>query len=361
MIKVLYIIESLTSGGKERRLVSLMKGLLPYSNVEIKLVILTEKIHYKEVQNLGIEILFLPRNVKEDILIFSKFIKVLNDFNPTVVHCWDNIAAIHFSPICYFRRITFINSMITTAPPRLNILTKRYLSNSMSYPFSNVILTNSRAGLYSFRVPRKKGRYIYNGFNMDRVCVKKKKDDIIQELGIEKEFVVGMTASFSDMKDYRSFIEAGEMILDKRKDVVFVAVGDGPNLEREKKKVKYKTHFKFLGRQSDVESIVNIYDIGVLATYTEGISNAIMEYMALEKPVVATDGGGTNELVVDQVTGFLVSQESPAELAEKIEYLLNNKMRAAEMGKAGKERIHTDFSIHKMVEETYDLYREFSK
>ena len=52
-------------------------------------------------------------------------------------------------------------------------------------------------------------------------------------------------------------------------------------------------------------------DICLLSTFTEGISNSIMEYMALGKPVIATDGGGTKEIVDDGETGFLIGQSDP--------------------------------------------------
>ena len=71
-----------------------------------------------------------------------------------------------------------------------------------------------------------------------------------------------------------------------------------------------------LGIRSGIESLISAMDICVLSTFTEGISNSILEYMALEKPVIATAGGGTNEIVIDNKTGFLIKQSNPEELAE---------------------------------------------
>ncbi len=61
-----------------------------------------------------------------------------------------------------------------------------------------------------------------------------------------------------------------------------------------------------------------------------------MEYMALGKPVIATDGGGTKEIVDDGVTGFLIGQSDPVQLASKIEMLLNDQGLRTEMGEKGK-------------------------
>ncbi|MEZ4840438.1 MAG: glycosyltransferase [Flavobacteriaceae bacterium] len=355
-MKVLYIIESLGSGGKERRLLSLMRGMRAY-DVEMKLILLSDKIHYKEINDLGVEILLLPRNAKKDVKIFQKFIQILNTFKPDMVHCWDNIAALHFAPICYLKRIPFINSSITTAPPRLSYFSKTYLSYVPSFPFSTVILTNSLAGLYSYRVSKNKGRCIYNGFEMDRIKVRKSKGDVMKEFSIDTKYIVGMTASFSDKKDYETLIVAAEAVLKKRRDVTFVMVGDGPDRQRIENLIISKDYFRFLGRQSDVESIVSIFDIGILSTYTEGISNAIIEYMALSKPVIATDGGGTKELVIDGQTGFLVPPKSPDTLKEKIENLLSDNELRVQMGTKGYERIKEEFSINKMIDKTFELYK----
>ncbi len=362
-MRILYIIESLGSGGKERRMISLIKELLKKERFEIELLLLSEDIHYKEIHELGLTIHSLPRNIKKDFSLLSKFNKLLKAFKPDIVHCWDTIASIHFAPVCKIKGIPFVNAMISTAPPILSRRSLRYIYNAVSYPFSDIILTNSKAGLASFRVPKNKGRFIHNGFDFERVHVKSSKESIRKKFGIDTEKVVGMVASFTQGKDYETFVKAGENILEHRNDVTFLAIGGGPKFEEIKNSVhkKNKAHFKFSGRQEDVESIVNIFDIGVLATYTEGISNAIMEYMIFEKPVVATDGGGTNEIVIDKKTGFLVRQRDVAQLTEKIKYLLENTEEASAMGKMGKERIEKYFSIDRMVAETLKLYKSCLK
>ena len=359
-MKILYVIESLTSGGKERRLVSLIKELLRRDIEAIEIIILSDDIHYKEIYEFDIKIHAFERNIKKDIRILAKFNKVLKKFNPDVVHCWDNIAAFHFGPICKIRKIPFINSMISTAPPKLSLFSKRYFFYVISYPFSDVILTNSNAGLYSYRVPKNKGKYIYNGFDFNRANVKNNKDNIRAKFTIETKYVVGMTGGFYDRKDYPTFVKAAEIVLSNRNDVTFIGIGGGPDLDTIKNSVaqKHKSKFRFTGKQDDVESIVNIFDIGVLATFTEGISNAIMEYMILEKPVIATDGGGTNELVIDNVNGFLVEQGNAKEIAKKIEFLLENPGTSLIMGKKGKERIKNNFSIDKMINQTIQLYKD---
>jgi glycosyltransferase involved in cell wall biosynthesis len=89
----------------------------------------------------------------------------------------------------------------------------------------------------------------------------------------------------------------------------------------------------------------------------EGISNSIMEYMALGKPVIATNSGGTNEIVINNDTGFLITDNKVEVVVEKIEYLLNNPEISRSMGYRGRERIKKYFSIEKMIQEFINLYQ----
>lgn len=132
-----------------------------------------------------------------------------------------------------------------------------------------------------------------------------------------------MVASFSNYKDYRTYIQAANRVLNKVNYITFLCIGSGDDKTyRELVDPESKKFVKFLGRQENVESIMNICNIGILLTYTEGISNSIMEFMALGKPVIATDGGGIKELIIDRETGFLIPPKSPMVLAEKIIVLL---------------------------------------
>src|SRR5262249_16906176 len=105
-----------------------------------------------------------------------------------------------------------------------------------------------------------------------------------------------------------------------------------------------------------LESLINLFDVGVLATFTEGISNSIMEYMALSKPVVATDGGGTKELVLEGETGFLVPAGDAAALAARLDALLDDARLATRMGLAGRARLLAAFDLSSLVEKHRAVY-----
>ncbi len=354
------IIDSLIAGGKERRLVQLLKGFTAQKkgDITLELVVLSDRIHYQEVYSLGIKLHIIKRNPAMDPRVFYKLVRICRKFKPDIVQCWDSMGAVFGAPVAKLLGIKFINGMIVAAPKRIKKLSNLWLRSRLTFPFSDVILSNSEAGLASFQVKADKAFFIHNGLDLTRFNQLKDKSTVRQELGIRTQKVIGMVAAFSTRKDYKTFLAAGTKLVSERNDLSIVCVGDGKLLASCKESIPtdLKPYFIFTGRSSEVESIVNLFDIGVLSTITEGIPNAVMEYMYLGKPVVATDAGGTRELVLDQKTGFLTKKGDVETMYEKINYLLNDQNLASAMGEAGKTRIINAFSLEKMTEKFYNLY-----
>ena len=169
-----------------------------------------------------------------------------------------------------------------------------------------------------------------------------------------------MVASFTEKKDYHTYIKAANKIFEERDDITFLCIGSG-NSDKFKKMVMNNNSILFLGKQDHVESIMNICDIGVLMTdkkHGEGISNAIMEFNALGKPVIASLGGGTGEIIENDVSGYLIKPKSSSELVEKVFYLINNKKERLAFGKKAKNIVINKFGIERMIEEFITSYKE---
>lgn len=356
-------LDTLRSGGKERRAVELLKGLKQRGGHELAVAVMSHEVHYGGLFQLGIPVHYLVRKSRRDPKIFLEFHRLCKQFSPDIVHVWDSMTAMYAIPSCRKLRIRLVNGMITDAPNLIRPLSTTWLRAKISFPFSDVILANSNAGLTSYDAPPHKSRFVHNGFDFDRLQNLKSEQQIRSQFNIKTPEIVIMVASFTENKDYTAFVAVAERILSKRPDVSFVAVGDGKYLESVKALVHeaYKDNILFLGKQADVESIVNVASVGVLFTNSsltgEGISNSIMEYMALGKPVLATAGGGTGEIVFDGVTGFLVDSRNIDALQSKLESLLDNRDLAARMGARGKELIEKEFSLGGMVDGVTGAYQ----
>jgi glycosyltransferase involved in cell wall biosynthesis len=174
-----------------------------------------------------------------------------------------------------------------------------------------------------------------------------------------------MTGRMVPVKHYDVVIAAARLLSRNASDWRFVLVGDGIDRERLRRSASDLVAagiMVFAEPSLEVLDVVRDADVGVLMTNPalarEGISNSIMEYMALGLPVVCGDGGGNPELVLDGITGFIVRQRNPERLAERLIYLREHPREARAMGAAGKARIAEEFSVATMVERMLAVYTE---
>lgn len=369
-MKILFFIDCLSAGGKERRLVELMKKLKLKQDVQFELIVMRKDIDYHEVFDLHIKIHYLIRSTKKDLTIFNKLYKICKKYAPDIIHCWDGMTAIYCVPITKLLNIKMVNGMVVDTPVNRNVRNKNWLRARLTFPFSNVIIGNSKAGLEAYKAPAKKSICIYNGVDLDRFKQVKSPSAIRKEIfGDENDdfFVVGMVAAFENRKDYNTVIKSTIPLFSKNDRIRFIFVGNGTNFSEIKNSVKPLLSDKifFLGKRSDVESVINIFNVGVLLTnskvHGEGISNSIIEYMALGKPVIATLGGGTNEIVINNQNGYLIDKYSEEQLIEKIEILLKNNSLIDEFGEKGKKMVHDKFDINIMTNHYIDVYSKLLK
>ncbi|MBN1414610.1 MAG: glycosyltransferase [Bacteroidales bacterium] len=358
-MRVLHVIENLKAGGKQRRCVELLTGLVKSNSMDLKIIVLSDEIFYQEIFQMDLSVEILSRKKKKDWWLMLTLYKTIREFRPEIIHSWGSMSSVYLLPYVLLNKVKFINGMITHSFSP-SFMEEDWIRSRLTFPFSDIVLANSHAGLNAFRLKSRKTRVIHNGFNFERLTNLCTKDVIRRKYGISNLKIVGMVGAFEDRKDYDVFINTALEILHERNDVCFIAVGGGRNLEKYKTIIEYSKTDKFIftGQTNHVESLVNIFDIGVLSTPGEGISNALMEYMALEKPVVATNSGGTIELVRNNQDGFLIQGRNVAELKDKICFLLDNPDIAVSMGKSGNMRIRSDFSLDKMVENFAKLYEE---
>ena len=362
-MKILFFINGLHPGGKERRMLELMKELKLKKEIEFELVLMNAEISYPEIFDMDVKLHYLIRKTKKDFSIFNRFYKICKDYKPDIIHCWDSMTAIYAIPACKLLHIKLMNGLVVDTPLKKNVLNKRWLRAKITFPFSDVIVGNSNAGLKAYSAPANKSFCIHNGYNFKRSTNLLDPKIIREQLNVHSKYIIGMVASFSKFKDYKTYYNAAKIILKKDHDVTFLAIGENTDspASRELIDTQLRGHFRFLGKKSEIESFINAMDICVLATFSEGISNSIMEYMALKKPVIATSEGGTIEIVEENKTGFLVKISDEEDLATKMEMLLNNPELSIQMGINGKKRIQNLFSIDSMVNQIVSLYKKLGR
>jgi len=359
-IKVLFFIGSYGTGGKERQLAELIKGL-PSEHYEIHMFVKSDGAHYLDDIKEKLTSFYSLDRARFGRKAFRNIIQHINKVNPHIIHSWADTTSFYaaFARSFVKNKYILIDGSIRMAPLRLNYLSLISFQRKIINAFSDIVVANSKAGLKSFHVPARKSHCIYNGFDFKRLSYLKDPGLVKSELGIETKHVVGMVARFDHEKDWPTYISAAEMMLESRHDVTFLAVGGGADINKFMDQVssKYKNRFIFTGERNDVESIVNVFDIGILASYSEGISNSIIEYMALAKPVITSGSGGITELVVQNETGYIFPVGNKEALYQFIIMLLDDKPLRMSMGESAKKRINEVFSFEKMVLAYNQLYQ----
>jgi glycosyltransferase involved in cell wall biosynthesis len=165
--------------------------------------------------------------------------------------------------------------------------------------------------------------------------------------------VIGIVAALRPEKQHELFLHAAVLVHRQSPECRFLIVGDGPQrakLEALAGDLGLAGVVHFLGTRDDVPQLLALMDVFVLTSKMEANPVSILEAMASGKPVVATRVGSVPETVLDGRTGYLVAPGSADEVAAKVLELLGDPVRAAAMGKAGREEVMAHWSIGQMIE-----------
>ncbi|MCG8580250.1 MAG: glycosyltransferase [Bacteroidales bacterium] len=356
-MKILHVADNLVMGGRERRLLELIKGLLRAQH-EIVLVLFRDAVHYKEIYDLPIKLVILKKRFRFDAFVYFQLFEICRQTNPDVIHSWGGVPSVISGLTALWCRKKLVNGMIANS--ECKPFTMDWNRSKLSFPFSDVIVSNSKVGIKAYGVSERKGIVISNGFNIKRLEIVYDKEETIKDIGISNgQALIGMIASINWRKDYPTFIRSALLVLKQTTNVCFIIIGDGEDRADVESMIpaNLKKYFRFMGKRQDVDRYISVFDIGILASFGEGISNSIMEYMAFEKPVIASDVEGNRELVKADQSGFLVEMRNESEMADKMLKLLSDKALSVEMGKAGKRIILERFTEEQMTEKYIKLYR----
>ena len=180
-----------------------------------------------------------------------------------------------------------------------------------------------------------------------------------EALGIPFDaLVVGTVGRLIPIKGSNFLIEAAGDVIKGKPETVFVFLGEGElqkQMEVRALQLGIRDRVMFLGWRPDVASIMSTYDVFAFPSLNEGMGKALVEAMAMGKPVVASNVSGIRDLVVNGENGFLVPPAQPELLAKRITYLLQNPQVRQAFGAAGK-KMAGGYNAESMVEEIDQLY-----
>jgi glycosyltransferase involved in cell wall biosynthesis len=170
---------------------------------------------------------------------------------------------------------------------------------------------------------------------------------------------IGMVANLRPVKGIDVFLRAAARVAPECPDVTFHVAGDGPQrpeLEKMIAELGLAGRCHLHGLVDDIPSFLADLDIALLSSRAEGTPNAVLEYMAAGRPIVATSVGGVASIVSHDVEGWLVPPESPESLASAVVALLNDPARASRLAGAGRQRAQLRFSRAACIARYENLY-----
>ncbi len=364
-IKVVHLLYSLEMGGAERLVLSIVKHLdrskydgiiYSFKGGSLERELIRSKINYHVV----------GKKSRFDAQFPLKLHEALTRERVQVLHC-------HlFSPNFWGRivgKVCGIKSIITTEHSmayRKSFSQK--VTERMLCVLSSKIVAVSEAVRQSQidqgKIPPERIVTIRNGLEVDAVTAAANgiegRKILRDQFGVkDDELLILSVGRLIVAKGYENLLLAMPRILESVKKAKLIITGEGP-LDGELKKLTQDLRISdkviFTGLRHDVYNIIAASDLCVMSSVREGLSIALLEYMALGKPVVATDVGANAEVIEQGKSGLIVPIKSSNAIADAVINLINDMNAARRMGDSARQRINNNFNIIETVRQLENLY-----
>jgi glycosyltransferase involved in cell wall biosynthesis len=371
MTNTLFIVPSLSRAGAETQVVSLVNGL---ANEDFRKFVFCFEPNIDQRSRLEQNIPFyhVPRRYKFDIRPIFAAARLINELHIEIVHCTLEISLL----------FGWLGARLAKRKPKLVAAIHTTVNVSRKGDFFNLylfrwLLRNCKAVIFvceaqksywqkRFPFLEQTSHVIHNGVDVDHFCREQWAEHAIQQrrsLGIPREAtVICHVAAFRPEKGHGILLEAFDRVRRQVDNVYLIFAGDGPlrpSVEKHAANKGLISSVRFIGNVPDIRPVLAASDLTVLAsTAVETFSMAMLESLAMEVPMVATNMGGTAEAVISGNTGLIVPPGDVASLALALADLAGKPLRRAEMGRAGRQLVVERFTKKGMIAKTRDVLQK---
>ena len=377
---VLQLIGSFHQGGSERQAVQLTRLLLESERCNVFVATLDRSgVLLDDLRRLGIDEIpeyrlnsFYDFHAARQVWCFALYLK---RHEIDVIHTHDFYTNVFGMAAAALARVPvrIASRRESSVRPPIQKLVER-----SAYRLAHAVVANCeevREQLIREGLPPKKVRTIYNGLDPARVqAAQPDRGKILSTLGLpaDKRFVT-ITANMrahvwnpepACYKDHPTFLRAAQRVSERVPDAAFIIAGEGELKEATENLASdlgISDRTFFIGRCQDIGSLLFISEVCVLSSRAEGFANAILEYMAAGRPVVATNVGGAKEAIVPGETGYLVKAGDHGAMADHIISLLLQPDVARRLGSHGRKAVGEKFSCQRQLQNVERLYNELLK
>jgi glycosyltransferase involved in cell wall biosynthesis len=367
---VLQFIGSFHQGGSERQAVQLARLLHESGKCNVFAATLSkEGVLLEEIERLGLpEIPEFKLNSFYDANFFRQLkncVQFIKQNKIDIVHTHDfytnvfGILAARLAGVkCKIASKRETSSMRSRAQ---NIIERKIFDTA------DKIVVNAQAVknyLINQDVAPEKINLIYNGLDLERLTPRETNLTKIRAgfrlpNDASARFITLVANLRHEVKNQPMFLRAAHKVSEKFPNAYFLLAGTGElrgGLENMARELGIEQKTYFLGDCRAVPELLSISHACVLTSYAEGFSNAILEYMAAGKPVVATNVGGAAEAIQDNRNGFLVASDDDEAMANRLIELLENEEKAVIFGRRARQRVEERFSCRMQLAKTLALY-----
>ena len=366
------------SGGTEGQILNLVRGL-DSTHFKLEFAALNKKGPFVEEyarQGIVIHEFPIPSLYSMAACVqMMRLAKYLRSNRIEILHAYNFYALIFSIPAA---KLAGVPVVVASIRDRGVYLTKKQqLLQKLVCRMADRILVNAesiRDWLLEQGYQQQKIAVIKNGIDLARYEATNDNNagSIRSDWGIEEDVpLVVMLARLNPQKGVEDFIRAAALVKSEYPEAKFLIIGKPSlasmnadkgstspyqqwlNLRRE---LNLDDCLYFCGHRSDVPQILSQVAVSVLPSHSEGLSNTLLESMAAGAPIVATNVGGTPELVEDGVSGILVAPHSPEHLAEGIIRILGSKTLALQLSQVARHKARKYFSVDAMVRSTREVY-----
>jgi sugar transferase (PEP-CTERM/EpsH1 system associated) len=372
-ILIAHVIYKLDFGGLENGLINLINNM-PSERYKHVIICLTDYTDFSKKLKKEVQLFSLHKNEGKDIGLYFKIYKLFRKIKPDIVHTRNMATLESLFPAFLAGVKCRVHGEHGRDVHDLDGKSVKFrLLRKLFRPFVDRYMPLSdeleRYLLENINVPAEKITHICNGVDLDRFYPSENNKDVLPESFSDADsIVIGTVGRMEEVKDQENLATAFISIVtgdpEMKKKLRLVMIGSGSLLNTIKMKLDKEdcTGVSWLpGTREDTPELLRELDIFVLPSRAEGISNTILEAMAIGLPVVATNVGGNSELVVDGETGFLVPRNNPQALAEAIVRYINNPELRGQHAKNARERAVKEFSMDIMVKKYIDVYDDVIK
>jgi sugar transferase (PEP-CTERM/EpsH1 system associated) len=367
---IAHVLFCLGTGGLENGVVNLI-NTMPDEKYRHAVICMTDFTDFRNrIKKDGVQVYCLNKKPGNDFAVYFRLWKLLREIKPDILHT-RNLSALEaqFSGLLagikhrvhgeHGRDIDDVDG----TNPRYVLLRRLFQPAIQRYiPMSKDLETWL---VKQIKVPTKKITQIYNGVDLNRFKIGNDKPLDLLPPGFRSPemILIGTVGRLDPVKDQitlvQAFIHFVKTYPAVRNKVRLVIVGGGsqlPKLRELSTEADVEDLIWFAGERNDVAEIMQTLDLFVLPSINEGISNTILEAMATELPVIATNVGGNPELVIDNKTGYLVEKQNSLAMAEAFKKYLDNPDLLVGHGKAGRTRCESMFSLKRMIIDYMNVY-----